>query len=680
MVAEGKKEQNNPKKILKKLDTLFLCFTFLVENTMEKNMSTNQHEFRSDVRKVLNILTHSLYTNREIFLRELLSNASDALDKVRFLQSRGDLATSDLPLEITIEIDKDNKKLVIKDSGIGMKESEMIDNLGTIAKSGSEEFLKELNAQKEGNANSETSSDASQIIGRFGVGFYSVFMVSEHVEVISTYADDKEKQAHIWTSSGEGTFTLEKYTQEDAPKRGTHISITFKEDALHYLEEYELEGIIRKHSSFLPFPVKLGEKLVNTTPAIWREPKSSLTQEQYNEFYTFLTYDEQAPMGTIHFSTDSPIQFNMLVFIPNTELDLALAQREQYGLDLYAKRILINRDNNDLVPNYLAFLKGVVDTEDLPLNISRETLQENVLIRKISQTVTKQALKHLERVAKDDNELYEKIWNTHNKLFKLGYMDYVNRESFIPLLRFNTSLHEDADKLSSLDNYIENASAKHGDKQKTIWFIQAQSREACKLHPLFESFRRREIEVLFLYEPIDEIVFESIQNYKEFNFKSIEFASEEDLKDFPETSADDNNTPLKEEEKPILDNLLAAIKAALLDKVKEVRASTRLASAPAVLVGADGASSSLEKLLRTMNNDSSIPQKIFEINPNHPLIHNMMNIYKANPDDPLLTDMIHTLFETSQLLDGYIQDPFVLANRVNTLLQKSSGWYTEIKK
>ncbi len=638
-------------------------------------MSTNQHEFRSDVRKVLNILTHSLYTNREIFLRELLSNASDALDKVRFLQNRGDLTSSDLALDITIEIDKDNKKLIIKDTGIGMTQSEMIDNLGTIAKSGSEEFIKELNAQKEDG----TTSDASQIIGRFGVGFYSVFMVSDHVEVVSTYADDENKQAHIWTSSGEGTFTLEEYKKDDAPLRGTHISISLKEDALHYLEEYELEGIIRKHSSFLPFPIKLNDKQVNTTPAIWREPKSSLTKEQYKEFYSFLTYDNEEPLGTIHFSTDSPIQFNMLVFIPNAELDLALAQREQYGLDLYAKRILINRDNKELVPNYLAFLKGVVDTEDLPLNISRETLQENVIVRKIAQTVTKQALKHLERVAKEDNETYEKIWNTHNKLFKLGYMDYLNKDSFVSLLRFNSSLHEDDKGLESLENYLENAKAKHEDKQKTIWFVQAQSREACKLHPLYESFKRRDIEVLFLYEPIDEIVFQSINAYKECSFKSIEFATEEDLKDFAETSTNEDSTPLKEEEKPILDNLLAAIKAVLLDKVKEVRSSTRLASSPAVLVGADGASSSLEKLIRTMNNDQSIPQKIFEINPTHPLIHNMMSIYKANPDDPLLTDMINTLFETSQLLDGYIQDPFVLANRVNTLLQKSSSWYTEIK-
>ncbi len=640
-------------------------------------MEQNQYEFRSDVSKVLNILTHSLYTNREIFLRELLSNASDALDKVRFLQNRGDLATSDLPLEISIKLDKEAKTITISDSGIGMSKDELVENLGTIAKSGSEEFLKDL---QKANENSDKATDASQIIGRFGVGFYSVFMIANEVEVVSTYADDNEKKAHIWKSTGEGSFTLEEYKGEDAPKQGTNIYIHVKEDAEQFLEDAEIEGIIRRHSSFLPFPIKLGEKVINTTPAIWREPKSSVTKEQYKEFYSFLTYDEEEPLGTIHFSTDSPIQFNMLVFIPNSELDLAYAQREQYGLDLYARRILINRDNKDLLPDYLAFLKGVVDTEDLPLNISRETLQENVLIRKIAQTVTKQTLKYLEKVAKDDAEKYATIWKLHSKLFKLGYMDYGNRDAFMELLRFNSSKHEDSSAITSFAEYVENAKEKHEDKQKTIWYIVGSNREACKLHPLYESFSRRNIEVLFMYEPIDEIVVGGLHAYKEYSFKAVEFASEEDLKDFPETAEKDETTPLKEEEKPLLDNLISAIKATLGDLVKDVRTSTRLASAPACLVGADGASSSLDKLMRAMNNDNTAPKKIFEINPNHQLIRNLLAIYKNNPDDPLLTDMTHTLFETSQLLDGYVQDPYVLANRVNELLQKSAAWYTEINK
>ncbi len=637
-------------------------------------MAKKKHEFRSDVRKVLSILTHSLYTNREIFVRELLSNASDALEKVRFLQNKGELAANDLNLEIKIEIDKDNKKLSIIDSGIGMSAQTMIDNLGTIAKSGSEEFLKEIQEE------SEKGKDASQIIGRFGVGFYSVFMVANEVEVISKSVDSAEdEKANIWVSDGEGSFTVNEYKGNDAPARGTRINISLKDDAEQFLEEYQLEDIIRRHSGFLPFPVMLGEKHVNTTPALWREPKSSVKQEQYNEFYKFLTYDDKEPIGTIHFSTDSPIQFNMLVFIPNAELDLALAQRDQYGLDLYARRILINRDNHDLVPDYLAFLKGVVDTEDLPLNISRETLQENVVIRKIKDIVTKQALKYLEKLSKDE-EKYAEFWNVHGRIFKLGYSDFLNKDNFIPLLRFNSSSAEDEKTLTSLDSYIENAKAKHGDKQKIVWYVASNSREACKLNPLYESFRRRDIEVFFLYEPVDEIVLDSLREYKEFSFKAIEFASEEDLKDFPENKEKDDTPPLKDEEKSILDNLIISIKALLGEQVKDVRASHRLANAPACLVGADGASSSLEKIMRAMNKDTSVPQKIFEINPDHPLTRNLLTIYKANPDDPMLNDMINTLFETTQLLDGYIQDPHLLANRVNSLLQKSSAWYSEIKK
>ncbi len=652
----------------------------------------NKHEFRSDVRKVLNILTHSLYTNREIFLREVLSNASDALDKVRFLQSRNDVVASELPLEIKVAIDKDNNVLCIQDTGIGMTGAEMIDNLGTIAKSGSEEFLKDLNAAADKDK-ADKVSDASQIIGRFGVGFYSVFMVADKVEVVSIPAVADAK-AHIWTSDGEGSFTIEEYKGDDAPTRGTAIYLHLKEDAKQYLEDYELEDIIRRHSSFLPFPVYVGEKHVNTTPAIWREPKSSVSKEQYTEFYKFLTYDKEEPLGTIHFSTDSPIQFNMLVFIPNQELDIALAQREQYGLDLYAKRILINKDNKELVPNYLAFLKGVVDSEDVPLNISRETLQENLVIRKIQQTLTKQALKYLERIANEDEAQYAKIWNKHGQIFKLGYSDYLNKDSYLSLLRFNSSFEENDEKLVSFDQYIENAKrnypliiegevseeGKQESKQKNIWYICAPNREACKLNPLYESFKRRNLEVLFLYEPIDEIVLESINEHKGFNFKAVEFASEEDLKDFPEVKDENDAPPLKDEEKPLLENLIAAIKACLGDLVKDVRTSNRLASAPAALVGADGTSSSMEKLMRAMTKDMTPPKKVFEINPDHQLVRNLLTIYKANPDDALLNDMIHTLFETTQLLDGYIQDPHTLANRVNSLLQKSSAWYSEIKK
>ena len=404
---------------------------------------TTNHEFRAETRKVLNILTHSLYSNREIFLRELISNASDALDKLRFLQSQTQheaIRDADLPLEIRISSDKVQNCLTITDTGIGMTRDEMIENLGTIAHSGSEAFLKEHTQTAEDG----TTSDASNIIGRFGIGFYSVFMVADKVEVTSLSATG-DGPAYRWISDGTGTFTVEEAPDQADIKRGTTIRAFIKEGDKEFLEKYRIEGIIRTHSSFIPFPILVDGERVNTTPALWREPKFSIKKEQYDEFYKFLTYDQKDPLDVLHLSVDAPVQFNALLFIPDITKDYFGAYREHWGLDLYARRVLIQRENKELIPDYLAFLKGVVDTEDLPLNISRETLQENIVLRKISQTISKQILSHLEKMAKDDAEKYNSFWKLHGKVFKLGYSDFVNRDRITPLLRFNSSAMEDAD-------------------------------------------------------------------------------------------------------------------------------------------------------------------------------------------------------------------------------------------
>ena len=404
---------------------------------------TTNHEFRAETRKVLNILTHSLYSNREIFLRELISNASDALDKLRFLQSQTQheaIRDAELPLEIRISSDKVQNCLTITDTGIGMTRDEMIENLGTIAHSGSEAFLKEHTQTAEDG----TTSDASNIIGRFGIGFYSVFMVADKVEVTSLSATG-DGPAYRWISDGTGTFTVEEAPDQADIKRGTTIRAFIKESDKEFLEKYRIEGIIRTHSSFIPFPILVDGERVNTTPALWREPKFSIKKEQYDEFYKFLTYDQKDPLDVLHLSVDAPVQFNALLFIPGITKDYFGAYREHWGLDLYARRVLIQRENKELIPDYLAFLKGVVDTEDLPLNISRETLQENIVLRKISQTISKQILSHLEKMAKDDAEKYNSFWKLHGKVFKLGYSDFVNRDRITPLLRFNSSAMEDAD-------------------------------------------------------------------------------------------------------------------------------------------------------------------------------------------------------------------------------------------
>lgn len=629
------------------------------------------HAFRTEVRKLLQIITHSLYTNREIFLRELTSNASDALDKLRFLRSRGDAVIEpELPLEIDITIDKDKQELIIADTGVGMTRQELIDNLGTIARSGSEQFLADLAA-----STAEKTEDAASIIGRFGVGFYSVFMVADRVEVTSRSYTGSEP-ATTWTSDGLGEFTLTDATV-DQPRRGTIIRAHLRDDAVEFLEKHRLENTLRSHSQFIPFPIKVEGEQVNTTPALWREPKFSITPEQYAEFYRHLTFDSEAPLHTLHVNVDAPVQFTALAFVPaHGQEDFALG-RDRWGLDLYVRRVLIQRENKDLIPEYLGFLKGVVDTEDLPLNISRETLQENRVVRKIGQTLTKQVLGDLARMAKDAPETYSSFWKAHGKVFKLGYNDYVNRERFAALLRFNSSHESDAESMTSLDAYI----GRVREGQKHIWYTSAPSRDAARLDPRVEVFRRKGIEVLYLLEPIDEFVLETVGSYEEFHFKAVEHADAALLDKFTDIDPAPEKAPLSEEESVAFDKLLARMKEILGDAVQDVRVSHRLADSPAVLVQPDGAStSSMDRLLRVLNKDDTMPRKVFEVNRDHPILRNLLKAYEADPADPLVQSTTQQLFTTSLLLDGYLKDPHELANDIYKLMEQAGDWYTALRK
>ena len=667
-----------------------------------------RHTFKAETQKVLSILTHSLYTNREIFLRELLSNASDALDKLRFLQSKGErFRDEDLPLEIRISVNKDEGILEVADTGLGMTSAEMVDNLGTIAKSGSEAFLKDMGAEEQAasgldngkdetgddaaNAASDAGSDAepddgpqpatnaktpsaAEIIGRFGIGFYSVFMVADAVDVISVSALG-EDGPNMWSSTGTGSFTIKALEGDEAQgfRRGTVIRVKLKDDAKEYLEKHRLESVIRKHSNFLPFPILVEGERVNTTPALWREPKFSITPEQYKEFYTYLTYDDAAPLDVIHLSVDAPVQFNALMFIPDSEQDLFRDRHDDWGLDLYVRRVLIERANSDLVPQYLAFMKGVVDTEDLPLNISRETLQENIVLRKISQTLVKQVFNHLEKMAGSDNEKYERFWKLHGKYFKFAFNDFANRDRMAPLMRFTSSASEG---LTSLDQYLERAKA----EQKEIWYVAAPSPEAAKVNPHMERFRRKGIEVLYLLEPVDEFALESLGTYKEHSFKSVEQADARQLDAFPDLDETPAAEALTDEEKNAFDTLIERMKAILGDRVADIRVSDRLAGSPAVLVSPDGVSSSMEKLIRVMQKNESIPKKVLEVNPDHPMMRVLMRMAEHNADNPLVDEFVNSLFDNVLLLDGYIGDPYLMADRNLKLMDKAAAWYADLLK
>ncbi|MFP4072057.1 MAG: molecular chaperone HtpG, partial [Desulfovibrionales bacterium] len=532
----------------------------------------NRYEFKAEIKQLLNIIANSLYTNREIFLRELVSNASDALDKLRFETSRGAvIADPDLDQKIQVTVDKDNSILTVSDTGIGMNREEIMANIGTIARSGSAEFIKMVSQDKE---------HTDSIIGRFGVGFYSVFMVADKA-VVTTKSFRPEDPAVRWESDGSGEYTVA--VPEGEVKRGTTIELHIKEDAKEFLDEYRLKEVIKRHSNFISFPVYLQNEKVNTVPALWREPKFSVKEEQYTEFYKFLTYDSDPPLETLHLSVDAPVQFNALVFIPGKDQNPFGWDPERYGLDLYARRVLIQSGNKDLIPQYLGFLRGVVDTEDLPLNISRETLQENALIRKIASTLTKQVLSRLEKLAADDPDKYQTFWLAHSKIFKLGYTDFANREQFGKLLRFNSSHFEDAQSLTSLDEYVDRAKK----DQKEIYYITGPSREAIRLNPHLEILRRKGLEVLYLYETIDEFVLEGLGTYKEFKLVSTENVDVNALEKFETVDETEKVEEMKEEEVKTFTDLLARIKEILDDRVKDVRESKRLKESPAVLVSPD---------------------------------------------------------------------------------------------
>jgi molecular chaperone HtpG len=633
---------------------------------MATKKSTRQ--FKAEISQLLEIITNSIYTNREIFLRELVSNASDALDKLRFLQSSGAaLADPDAPLEIRISPDKDARTLTIADTGIGMNREELVDNIGTIAHSGSAEFMRR--AAEQGTAG------ADSIIGRFGVGFYSVFMVADEVRITTRGADPAAAPVR-WVSSGTGNYTIEDL-DTDAP-RGTSIEIQLKEDAADFADPERLRQIIRAHSNFIGFPILLAGERVNTTPALWREPKFQIKKEQYDEFYSFLTYDSKPPLEHLHVAVDAPVQFTGLLFIPDAPSGSFFEDPDNYGLDLYVRRVLIERRHKELIPQYLGFLRGLVDTEDLPLNLSRETLQENLLVGKIRQTLTKQALAMLAKLA-EDQERYATFWRHHGKVFKLGYSDYPNREQYAALLRFNASTHDDADGLTSLADY----KARAKDGQTAIYYISGPSREAVRLNPHLEIFAQRGIEVLYCFEPADEFILDSLGTFDGMALTAAEKADPADLERFPAQGADaaKDGSEAEPADPEAFEAMLKAAREALGERVQDVRASRRLKDSPACLVSPDGAmSSQMEKYLRIMTKDTTPPVKVMELNRDHPLVRNLLRIHRHDGADAFFRTSVEQLYESALLLDGYLADPHALVARMNKLMEQASGWYAEIKR
>ncbi|MBW7843315.1 MAG: molecular chaperone HtpG [Ignavibacterium sp.] len=625
-------------------------------------------EFKAETKKLLDILVHSLYTSKDIFLRELISNASDALDKIRFESNKGtEITDKDLPLEIKIAFDDKKNLVTVTDTGIGMTRDELITNIGTIAKSGSEEFLKQLSENKEA---------VNNIIGRFGIGFYSVFMAAKEV-VLKTKSYKKDEPAVEWRSDGLGDYEISELNEEI--KRGTTIEIYLKDEAKEFAERPRLESVIKKHSNFISFPIYLENEKINTIAALWREPKSSIKKEQYDEFYKFLTYDSEEPLEIIHTSVDAPIQFNALLFIPKKSYEFWRWNRDDYGLDLYVRRVLIQHQNKDLLPEYLSFVKGVVDSEDLPLNISRETLQENIIFSKISQSITSNVLSHLTKTAKDSPERYADFWKEHGKIFKLGYMDFTNMEKYQALLRFNSSESKDEKELVSLEEYV----GRMKKDQKEIYYALGAGREAIDMNPHLEIFKSKGLEVLYLYDPVDEFVMTSIRKHKDFDFKSVDAASLKDIEKLEDVVKEEKpKEKLSKEDDKAFGRLMLKMKEILGDRVTEVHESKRLKGSPATLINPDDTmSSTMQKILKMSNQGIAMPaqKRLMEINKDHKLIRNLVSVFKKNENDSFIADTTEQLYDSALLLEGSLDDPHKLVNRLNKMLEESSSWYVKVK-
>ncbi|KXK29418.1 MAG: heat shock protein Hsp90 [Candidatus Brocadia sinica] len=620
----------------------------------EKMKHEEGFEFQAEIKKLLNILSHSLYTHKEVFLRELISNASDALTKIRYYSlTNPDYEGKDLPLEININVDEKSKILTISDTGIGMTKDEIIQNVGTIAKSGSLDFIANL---------SEQAKKDSNIIGQFGVGFYSVFMVADEVR-IRTKSYKKDEPAFEWHSDGTGKYFLNPIEKE---RRGTDIVVHLKDDEKEYTEKSRIQSIIKKYSNFVSFPIMVCGERANQITAIWKEPKKNITEEQYNEFYKFISNTEDIPLFRLHTSAEAPIQFSSIVYCPSTNYETYGFKKLEHGLQLYSNKILIQSDCKLLLPEYLRFVRGVVDSADIPLNISRETFQDNRIIHKMKSILVKQIITLLQDLAKNEKEKYETFWRQFGRILKEGvHFDFENRDQLSHLLRFNSSTCTDASGLISLKEYIDRMKP----EQKEIYYITAVNRETIEKSPYLEIFRKKDVEVLYLTDPNDEFILSGLHEFEKKPIRSADQANLDLLKDTEKKIVDTSEEPQNYE--AIFKHLLKTIKVTLADKVIDVKESNRLVDSPCCLVNPDGVPSvHVQKLIQMVDGNYKISKKIMEINRKNRMIQNLARMNENPSYQPLIEKMVQQLFENALMQDGVVFDPTAMVPRLNELMEE----------
>ncbi len=615
--------------------------------------------FQAELKQLLHLLSHSLYQNREIAIRELISNASDALDKFRHLTLLNSEIPNDAPLEITLEPIEAESLLVIRDNGIGMTHDELVKNLGTIAHSGSLEFLRNA-AQQEKDAANNLS-----LIGQFGVGFYSAFMLADKVEVLSrSYQSD---EGWKWESDGSGRFTVEPH---EGLTRGTQIRLHLKADLKEFTQPWRLKSVLKQYSTFVPHPIKLGEEVVNDQKPIWVEPKNNVTDEQYQKFFEHLTHGMgDAPLWHLHLTADSPFQFHSILYCPETNVERLGFGRAEHGVQLCAKRILVQHNCRELLPDYLRFLHGLVDSADLPLNVSREALQDNTVFRKIKKVLTKKVLSHLESVATENPDEYLTFYRQFGVTLREGlHSDFEYREEIAGLLRFASSaLPSEGDKpepLTSFADYVTRAP----EGQNQIYFVGGPDRKSLEKNPNLEIFRRKKLEVLFVTDPVDEFVLSNLRNFQgkdlvAIDSSQIEFPPASDFEKAEEAKTEELQTAAAEASG--FQRVLELFREELGDAVQEVRASKRLADSVCCLVNPEGSmSAQLQKVLSMGDRELPASKKILELNPSAPLITRLCGIADRADQTGFVRQCGRQLLANALLLEGVPLDPAELVSRV----------------
>ncbi|MFQ3168740.1 MAG: molecular chaperone HtpG [Limisphaerales bacterium] len=639
-------------------------------------MATEKKEFKTEVQQLLDLVIHSLYSNKDIFLRELISNGSDAIDRLRFeALSNKELIKDDPEFRIKLFIDNEAKTLRIEDNGIGMTKEELEDNIGTIARSGTRQFMEEL---KKGKAKANP-----ELIGQFGVGFYSAFMVADKVTLKTRSATGDE--SWTWESSGGGTYEISEGGRD---KRGTEITLHLNESSRDYIVEFRLRQIVKKYSDFVEHPIVMDiirdetpmddegkpkegaekqttvtEETLNSMKAIWMRPKSEVKKEEYNEFYKHVSHDYTDPLKTIHYAAEGKIEFKALLYLPaKAPFDMFQQEGTKHGIHLYVKRIFIMDNCEALLPRYLRFAKGVVESNDLPLNVSREILQEDVTIKQIEKSVTTKILSELKSMMKKSKDDYLSFYREFGKVLKEGIeVDPTNKDKIKELLLFESSKTEPG-KYVSLKEYTERMVL----DQKEIYYITGTSRSAVENSPHLEVFKKKEIEVLFMIEPVDEFILSGFGEYDKKKLKSIaqgdiDLGTEEEKK-----IADEQ----KKEASGKYKTLIKKVQDSLKDDVKEVRLSDRLTDSASCLVTDDGdMNPQMERIFAAMNQAVPETKRILELNPDHPVIETMNDLFAADKKNPKLADYSELLYDQALLTEGIaIKDPARFARLVTDLM------------